>query len=140
MLVFSACIVSFALPSYTFSELDSTSDQSVVLELQSLAEVTVTAQVNIIAFVSDGSSTEAMLNQDYTFSSGLLVDFLEGQTARNLPLSILPDDFVERREGFTLQFVRAPNSPPITNGPNPTTTVFIDDNDGKKFKFTLMDS
>lgn len=102
-----------------------------VLELQSLTEVTVTVQIDITTFVSDGLSTEATLNQDYTFSSGLLVDFLEGESAKNISLSILPDDFVERREGFTLRFSRAANSPPITSGPNPTTTVFIDDSDGK---------
>lgn len=131
MFLCSACVVSFALPSYTFPELDSSSDQFVVLELQTLSEVTVTAQVELTTFISDGSSTEATLNQDYTFSDGLLIDFLEGESTKNVPLSILPDNLVERREGFTLQFSRAPNSPPITNGPNPTTTVFIDDNDGK---------
>ena len=131
MLVCTACVVSFALPSYTFPELDSSSDQFVILELQTLSEVTVTAQVELTTFISDGSSTEATLNQDYSFSDGLLIDFLEGESAKNVPLSILPDDLVERREGFTLQFSRAANSPPITSGPNPTTTVFIDDNDGK---------
>ena len=134
-----ACVVSFELPSYTFPELDSNSNQFVVLELQTLSEVTVTAQVEITTFVSDGTSTEATLNQDYTFSSGLLIDFLEGESAKNVPVSILPDNLVERREGFTLQFSRAPNSPPITNGPNPTTTVFIDDNDGKNLRLCLTD-
>ena len=138
MFLCSACVVSFALPSYTFPELDSSSDQFVVLELQTLSEVTVTAQVELTTFISDGSSTEATLNQDYTFSDGLLIDFLEGESAKNVPLSILPDNLVERREGFTLQFSRAPNSPPITNGPNPTTTVFIDDNDGKKIISVLL--
>ena len=132
VVVCTACVVSFALPSYTFLELESSSDQFVVLELQTLSEVTVTAQVDLTTFsVSDGSSTEATRNQDYSFSDGLLIDFLEGESSKNVPLSILPDDLVERREGFTLQFSRAANSPPITSGPNPTTTVFIDDNDGK---------
>ena len=131
LFVCSACVVSFARPSYTFLELDSSSDQFVVLELQTLSEVTVTVQVELTTFIGNGTSTEATLNQDYSFSNGLLVNFLEGESAMNIPLSILPDDFVERGEGFTLQFSRAPNSPPITNGPNPTTTVFIIDNDGK---------
>lgn len=124
--------MSFALPSYTFTEMDSSSNEFVVLELQSLSEVMVTAQVDVTTFVGGGSSTEAALNQDYTFTNGLLIDFLEGQRTKNVPVSILPDNLVERREGFTLRFSRAPNSPPITNGPNPTTTVFIDDNDGKE--------
>ena len=136
MVVCTACVVSFALPSYTFPELESSSDQFVVLELQTLSEVTVTAQVELTTFVSDGSSTEATLNQDYSFSDGLLVDFLEGESAKNVPLSILPDDLVERREGFILRFSRAANSPPITSGPNPTTTIFIDDNDGNKLILT----
>ena len=131
LFICSACVVSFARPSYTFLELDSSSDQFVVLELQTLSEVTVTVQVELTTFIGNGTSTEATLNQDYSFSNGLLVNFLEGESAMNIPLSILPDDFVERGEGFTLQFSRAPNSPPITNGPNPTTTVFIIDNDGK---------
>ena len=127
----SACVVSFEFPSYTYPELDSNSDQSVFLLLLSQTEVTVTVQVNTATFVSDGSSTEATRNQDYTFNNGLMVTFMEGEERKTIPLSILSDDIVERREGFTLQFSRAPGSPPISNGPNPITTVFIDDSDGK---------
>ena len=128
----SECVVSFQMPSYTFPELDSDSDRSVTIELQSEAEVTVRVQVNVIAFTSGGSVTEATRNQDYSFNDGLFVNFVEGEVrSMSIPLSILADDLVERREGFTLQFFRAPDSPPITDGPNPTTTVFIDDSDGK---------
>ena len=120
--------MSFESPSYTYPELDSNSDQSVVLLLQSQTEVNVTVQVNI---VTTGSATEATQNQDYSINSGLLVTFMEGVERKTIPISILADDLVESREGFTLKFSRAPGSPPISNGTNPTSTVFIDDNDGK---------
>ena len=123
--------MSFEFPSYTFPELDSNSDQSVVLLLQSQTEVTVTVQVNIGTFTSDGSAAEATLNQDYNINSGFMITFTEGEERKAIPLSILADDLVESREGFTLGFTRASGSPPISNGPNPTSTVFIDDSDGK---------
>lgn len=123
------CVVSFEFPSYTYEELDSNSNQFVVLQLLTPTEVTIGVQVNIAAFSSDGTATEATLNQDYNFNNGLTATFTE-QGGQNILLSVLADDFVERREGFTLQFARLPGSPPISNGPNPTTTVFIDDSDG----------
>lgn len=123
--------MSFEFPSYTYTELDSNTDQSVVLLLLSQTEVTVTVQVNIVTFTSNGSTSEATRNQDYSINSGLVVTFMEGEERKAIPLSILADDLVESREGFTLQFFRAAGSPPISTGPNPTSTVFIDDNDGK---------
>lgn len=137
IVVFPACVVSFEFPSYTYPELDSNSNQSAVLLLLSQTEVTVTVQVNIVAFISTDSATEATRNQDYNFNSGLTVTFTEGEGRKTIPLSILADDLVERREGFTLQFARASGSPPISNGPNPTSTVFIDDSDGKYLSYIV---
>ena len=122
--------MTFELPIYTFNEMEANSDQSVDILLDSLTEVDVSVEVDIITLTNGGSATEATLNQDYTFNNGLVVTFTETINRRSLSLSILADDQVEMQEAFTLDFSRATGSAPITNGDNPTTTVFIDDTDG----------
>lgn len=122
--------MSFELLTYTYDEEDMTTEQFVHLLLTTATEVTVSVEVNVISLVNGGSATEATQNQDYIFNDGMVVSFMEGESRMAIPLSILADDLVERREGFSLDFSRQAGSPPITNGANPTTTVFIDDSDG----------
>ena len=104
--------------------------KTIRLRKESVSDLTVSVVVSVLATQTPPGAQQAVRDSDYSFIDSVLYTFRPEDMFADVQLTVLADVAVEMREGLVLRVDEAATSEAVLPGENPTTNVYIVDNDG----------
>ncbi len=90
----------------------------------------ITVSVVISVTTKTPPNAVAANTNDYSLVQNIVYEFLPEVVSQEITFTVLADNVAEMLEGVMLSVSAADGSPTVLPGSNPTTDVFITDNDG----------
>ena len=95
-----------------------------------MSDLTVFVVVSVLATQTPPGAQQAARDSDYSLIDSVVYTFRPEDTFADVQLTVLADVAVEMREGLVLSVDETDASPAVLPGANPTTNVYILDDDG----------